>query len=185
MVCKKETLLLWVNSLIIEEKYLKLKEAHKDHGAQTLNPHSTTQNSSHISERVVQPLFELCPAWCCKDAVGHPMVSGLNKPGDLSCSHAVFPSRSFTSSGCCLIAFCLSDVVAPTLHPVQEVRPHSRLGQPLSSAGGSAGHGAPQGAVGPLGCQGTLLAQIQLYQCLQTPDRRAQRQSQALCSGTQ
>ena len=57
-MCKKETLLLWVNSLIIEEKYLKLKEAHKDHGAQTLNPHSTTQNLNPTSESVVQMLFE-------------------------------------------------------------------------------------------------------------------------------
>ena len=38
----------------------------------------------------------------------------------------------------------------------------STVGQPLSSASGSAGPGASQGTVGPLGCQGTLLAHIKL-----------------------
>ena len=53
--------------------------------------------------------------------------------------------------------------MAPKPHPVLEVRPHSteQRGQPLPSPTGSAGPGAPQGMVGPLGCQGTLLPHVQ------------------------
>lgn len=59
------------------------------------------------------------------------------------------------------------------LHAVLEVRPHSteQRGKPLHWPGGSAGPAAPQGTVGPLGFQKTLLAHIQLAvsQNLQIP----------------
>lgn len=54
--------------------------------------------------------------------------------------------------------------LTPKLLPVLEVRLHSaeQREQALLSPSGSAGHGALQGRVVPLSCQGTLLTQIQL-----------------------
>lgn len=68
-----------------------------------------------------------------------------------------------------------SCTVAPNPHAVLEVRLHSTERQRLPSPTGSSEPGAPQGTVGLLVCQGTLLPHIQLTasQKPQIPVRRA------------
>ena len=76
-----------------------------------------------------------------------------------------------------LVALCPSYAVAPSPHAVQEVRPHSaeqsRTSPPFTQW--QCWAWCTPGYFGPLGCQGTLLAQIQLAvnQNPQTPFCRA------------
>ena len=75
-----------------------------------------------------------------------------------------------------LTVVCPSYIVTPNLRSVLDVRLHSaeQNRQLLPSPAGSAGPGAPQDTVGPLGCHGTLLAHVQLpvIQSAQIPFHR-------------
>lgn len=91
------------------------------------------------------------------------------KPRDLSCFSCIFPSRPFIIFVAPL--WTHSNSFIPFLRCVTQLCPQSRrwgctaqgrVGQLLPSPGGSAGHGAHENAVGPLGCQGSLLAHIHL-----------------------
>ena len=89
------------------------------------------------------------------------LCSGLNKPRDLGCSSHTLPSRPFPIF--VVLLWTVSNTFLSFLHcGTQPCTPCWRCSCQWQLPSGRSGPGAPQGTVGPLSCQGTLLAQIQL-----------------------
>lgn len=109
-----------------------------------------------VTETRAQSCLTL-PVRSCRHHEGTPQLLCyvLSTLRDCSCSSYVLPSGSFIIF--IALFWMLSNrapyTVAPNLHAVLEVRPHSTYhrGQSLPSPGGSTGPAAPQGTLGPLG----------------------------------
>jgi len=119
------------------------------------------------------PALPLCSLCICHGASPQLLCSGLNKRRDLSCSSYILLSRSLPSLqpsfGCSLIILCPSILWHPKWHTVLELRPDQQRNErdnPFSHPAVSAVLSVPWGMVGPFGCQGILLTQIQLVRTL-------------------
>jgi len=104
--------------------------------------------------------------------MGPPLSSsglGWANPGTSATPHTSCPLDSSQSSlpsiGCSLLAPCPTYIILPkTAHssPNEATQHRPRQDNPTPHLAGSAGSEAPQDTVGPTGCQGTMLTQIQL-----------------------
>jgi len=94
---------------------------------------------------------------------------GWANPGTSATPHTSCPLDSSQSSlpsiGCSLLTPCPTYIILPkTAHssPNEATQHRPRQDNPTPHLAGSAGSEAPQDTVGPTGCQGTMLTQIQL-----------------------